>query len=178
MAVPLNSLFNVVYGNKFDLNKMIVLPRGAGAVNFVGRSSQRHGVTGSVKLVDGNPPFPKGSITVALGGSRLLASFVQLEPFYTAQNVAVLQPIAPMSMSEKLYICLCIEHNRFRYSAFGREANRTLRTLPVPARDEFPPWVSTFDIGVLKTDFSAPVKARSDVDLAPALRRTYKLSSL
>jgi hypothetical protein len=46
-----------------------------------------------------------------------------------------------MSLDIKLYYCLCIEANRFRYSTFGREANRTLRTLLVPDLASVPAWV-------------------------------------
>ena len=144
---PLNDLFEVSYGNKFDLNKLTPLHPRNGGVNFVGRSSQNHGVSGVVAPVPGVTPFEAGLITVALGGSKLLSSFVQESPFYTAQNVAVLRPLKAMSFQQKLYVCLAIRHNRFRYSAFGREANRTLRALVVPDVDEFPGWISNFDKG-------------------------------
>jgi len=39
-----------------------------------------------------------------------------------------------MSELEKLYYCLAIKANKFRYGAFGREANRTLKTLLVPEK--------------------------------------------
>jgi Type I restriction modification DNA specificity domain len=130
-------LFEVVYGNKLDLNKM---HRARGGVRFVGRSSRNHGVTAVVARIPGVTPFESGLITVALGGSKLLSSFVQEIPFYTAQNVAVLKPRLEMSFGEKLFMCLCIRHNRSRYSAFGREANRSLKDLLVPEPSEFPAW--------------------------------------
>lgn len=138
----LNELFEVTYGNKLDMNKMKPLPIARGGVAFVGRSSQNNGVTGAVAPIKGCPAYPAGLITVALGGSKLLASFVQERPFYTAQNVAVLRPLAPMTFAEKVFVCICIRHNRFRYSAFGREANRTLRELPIPDRADFPDWLA------------------------------------
>lgn len=140
---PLNELFEVTYGNKFDLNKMerIHHPCDGDGLNFVGRSSENHGVSARVRPIAGVAPFDAGLITVALGGTKLLASFVQLSPFYTAQNVAVLKPLGDLTFGEKLFTCLAIRHNRFRYSAFGREANRTLRTLLVPDPSEFPNWV-------------------------------------
>jgi hypothetical protein len=98
-------------------------------------------VTARVLPLDGLKPFDDGLITVALGGTKLLASFVQVHPFYTAQNVAVLKPLREMTFAEKLFVCLAIRHNRFRYSAFGREANRTLRSLLIPEPSEFPEWV-------------------------------------
>ena len=137
----LNEVFDVIYGNKLDLNKMTHCAVSDGGVNFVGRSSQNHGVSATVTPLPDVPPYKTGRITVALGGSKLLSSFVQEQPFYTAQNVAVLSPKEPMTFAEKLFTCLCIRHNRFRYSAFGREANRTLRSLPIPDKSQFPDWV-------------------------------------
>nr|WP_279184987.1 restriction endonuclease subunit S [Acetobacter syzygii] len=139
---PLNEIFAVTYGNKMDFNKLLRQPLGRGGINFVGRSSQNHGVSGSVAPVDAIRPYDAGLITVALGGSKLLSAFVQTGPFYTAQNVAVLSPREPMTFEQKLYMCLVIRHNRFRYSAFGREANRTLRDLLVPPLSAVPEWTA------------------------------------
>ncbi|HDR8932745.1 TPA: restriction endonuclease subunit S [Burkholderia vietnamiensis] len=140
--VELNKIFRCEYGNKFDLNKMTAARAYEGSVAFVGRSGKNNGVTAFVTEIDGVKPYKAGNITVALGGA-ILSSFVQPRRFYTGQNVAVLTPPADMPLSEKLYYCLCIEKNRHRYGAFGREANRTLRTLLLPDRGEVPAWVSS-----------------------------------
>lgn len=137
-----DQLFEVTYGNKFDYNKMTVASQKECGINFVGRSSRNHGVSGVVKKFKNIEPYDKGLITVSLGGSKLLSAFIQDAPFYTAQNVAVLRPLSEMSFQQKLYICLCIRHNRFRYSAFGREANRTLKSIAIPALSDFPDWLS------------------------------------
>ena len=141
MMPKLSDLFEVTYGNKLDFNKMTVIEDGEEGVNFVGRSSQNHGVTATVKVLKDIEPYEEGLITVALGGTKLLSSFIQEAPFYTAQNVAVLKPLIDMTFEEKLYYCICIRHNRFRYSAFGREANRTLKSLDIPAYEKIPEWV-------------------------------------
>lgn len=137
----LRTIFRVAHGSKLDLNKMVICgdadPHG---VVFVGRSAERNGVVARVRRLRLLEPYPAGLITVALGGSAL-ASFVQSDPFYTAQNIDVLTPLEPMSIDVRLYYCLCIEANRFRYSTFGREANRTLKTLMVPDRESVPAWV-------------------------------------
>jgi hypothetical protein len=99
----LNEIFDVAYGNKLDLNKMTLLPLIAGGVNFVGRSSKNLGVSATVAPLQDLLPYEAGGITVALGGSKLLCSFIQERPFYTAQNVAVLLPTCPMPFSEKLF---------------------------------------------------------------------------
>lgn len=135
-------IFDIEYGNKLDMNKMVAASRSAG-VAFVGRIgglNGKSGVAGFVQPLPGVEPYPAGSLTVALGGSRLLSTYVQQVPFYTAQNVAVLTPKRQtMSLNERLYYAMCIRANAFRYSAFGREANRTLSSLIVP--DEVPEWV-------------------------------------
>lgn len=141
-TVPLNRVFTISHGNKFDLNKMGKCATGPDAVAFVGRSAESNGLTSFVDTVIGVEPFSQGLITVALGGSAL-SSFVQPRPFYTGQNIDVLIPIDPdMSLDVKFFYCLCIEANRFRYSTFGREANRTLKTILVPSLESVPSWVT------------------------------------
>ena len=131
----------VSHGNKFDKNKMQPCLRSRDSIAFVGRSAEKNGVVAHVERLPFVEPYESGVITVALGGSSL-SSFVQPDPFYTAQNIDVLRPREEMSLETKLYYCLCIESNRFRYSTFGREANRTLKFLLLPDRDSVPEWVS------------------------------------
>lgn len=134
----LDEIFAISYGNKFDMNKMA---REGGDIAFVGRRGANQGVSGFVQRLPGVDPYPPLLLTVALGGA-VLASFVQQKPFYTAQNVAVLTPYdQDMPLLHRLYYATCIRHNAFRYLAFGREANRTLNTLQVPA--EPPDWLSS-----------------------------------
>ena len=81
-----------------------------------------------------------------MGGSYLLSSFVQKEDFYTAQNIKVLIPKQPLNDAQKKFYCYVIEHNRFRYTSHGREANKTLDDLLVPSLDSIPDWVNTSKI--------------------------------
>ena len=137
----ITKLFDIYHGNKFDLNKMTVLSSVGEGVSFVGRSASKNGVVAEVAVLSNVAPYSAGAITVALGGSAL-SSFVQPRPFYTAQNIDVLVPKFDMTLDMKLYYCLCIEANRFRYSTFGREANRTLRYLQLPDKMSTPEWVA------------------------------------
>ncbi|MGD0058566.1 MAG: restriction endonuclease subunit S [Verrucomicrobiia bacterium] len=137
----LHRLFDLKHGNKLDLNKMEQCPPATNAIAFVGRSGERNGIVAFVKKLDDLEPYDSGLITVALGGAAL-SSFVQPKPFYTAQNIDVLKPRAEMSLDVKLFYCLCIEANRFRYSTFGREANRTLKNLGLPKLECLPQWVN------------------------------------
>jgi len=124
------------------------------------------------------PPYAAGNITVSLGGSKLLSSFVQPDRFYTGQNVAVLSPKSPMTFVEKLYVCLSIRHNRFRYTAFGREANRTLRTLPVPTKDEFPEWLGDLDLSEMEGEYRSPQSVQAAPQLNVSNWRLFRLSHL
>lgn len=138
----LSDLFRVEYGNKFDMNKMTPTSNRLDGVAFVGRRgglTGKSGVVGYVSPYRNIEPYRAGLLTVALGGN-LLSTYVQQRPFYTAQNVAVLHPLDDaMSLQERLYYAMCIKANAFRYSAFGREANRTLAQLEMPACP--PSWV-------------------------------------
>lgn len=118
----LKQLYTVRMGNKFDMNKMTDYES---EVNFVSRISFNNGVVGKVDRVTGVSPFVPGLITVALGGSYLGSAFVQFEPFYTAQNVAVLQPkYKEMNLYVNLFITSLIRYEaRSKYCAFGRELN-------------------------------------------------------
>ena len=139
--VPLNSIFNIEYGNQFDLYKMDFQNQ---EINFVSRSSQNLGVVERVSKFMNKEPYPAGSITVTLGGTYLLSSFVQQEPFYTAQNIKILIPKKEMEFKEKLFYCMVIQLNRFRYTSHGREANITLDKLLVP--EKMPEELSKLDL--------------------------------
>ena len=167
----ISALFSVEYGNKFDMNKMEAQEKKTG-IAFVGRRgglTGSSGVSGYVARLPGVEPYPAGTITVALGGSRLLSSYVQQRPFYTAQNVAVLKPVdREMSLKQWLFYAMCIRHNAFRYTAFGREANRTLGTILLP--DEMPDWVDSVNV---PTHEGLAQKLSSAMPLRPLKRGSW-----
>lgn len=131
----LHKLFNIQMGNGFDKNK---LDEDTPEVNLVSRVSYNNGVDVKVGLVDGVTPFKTGLVTVALGGSYLGSCFVQEEPFYTAQNVAVMEAVSPsMTHAVKSFITGLVRFEcKTKYYAFGRELNTHIRrdfdvTLPI-----------------------------------------------
>lgn len=129
----LHRLFNITMGNGIDANKTTDFdPR----FNYVSRDSNGNGVVGVVDEIYGQVPFPAGAMSVALGGSFLGSCFIQNKPFYTAQNVAVLQEKEPISLHVKLFISSLIRNEcRVKYLAFGRELNSHIRrdfTLKLP----------------------------------------------
>ena len=134
--VSLSSLFYVQYGVNLELNAMTPDPDG---IAFVGRSERNNGITGRVKKLPNVTPLPAGTLTVAGGGS-VLATFVQMEPYYSGRDLYYLTPRVPMTLSQKVYYAVCIRANRYRYN-YGRQANRTLKDIEVPSMDSIPSWV-------------------------------------
>lgn len=123
----LHRLFDIRMGNKFDKNK---LDEDTPEVNLVSRVSYNNGVDVKVGYVEGVIPFPAGYVTVALGGSYLGSCFVQEEPFYTAQNVAVMKPrVSEMTRAVCTFISGLVRYEaKTKYYAFGRELNTYIKT--------------------------------------------------
>jgi Type I restriction modification DNA specificity domain. len=143
--MKIKEIFTLHQGNGFELYNME--ESFDSEVNFVSRTAQNNGVSSQVCKDDKIAPFPAGFITVALGGS-VLSSFVQLKQFYTAFHVMVLEPKKAMKFNEKLFYCMCIKANAYRYS-YGRQANKTLGDIELP--DIIPKWVYTTDIQPVST---------------------------
>lgn len=164
--VPLSSIFDIEYGSKIDSNKTIA---DADGINYVTRTSKNLGIKGKIRKLKDIPPLDPGLITVTLGGSYLLSAFVQPDKFYTAQNIKVLRPKTNMSFNEKVFYCLCIRSNRFKYSSHGREANKSLSELLVPARSEIPTWVYNVDTAhaVLRDEHTYPQSTNTKNSPAP-----------
>lgn len=154
-------LFDIQYGNGFELTYLQKDPHG---FNFVARGAKDNGISAVIRKVIGVNPFPAGSITVAVSGS-VMESFLQKKPFYTAYHVMVLNPREGVSMSDavKLYYCMCLRRNKYRYS-YGRQANETLKDLQIPVLEDVPEYVKYFSEKQFKQDLfdSVNLSALSD----------------
>ncbi len=142
--VPVSSIFEVRYGLNMELNALVL---DASGVNFVSRTARNNGVSARVRRQPGVEPLPAGLLTVAGGGS-VLETFVQPESFYSGRDLYYLVPPEDMSLEEKLYYCVVIRSNRYRFN-YGRQANRTLREIMVPARSTVPQWVHSSFVEVV-----------------------------
>lgn len=122
----LHKLFNAYMGNGIDANKTDSLEP---VYNYVSRISSNNGIVGYVDAIENEDPMPAGSLTLSLGGEYLGSAFVQNVPYYTAQNVAILEPDDNMSIWVKLFISTLIrKESRTLYQAFGRELNTHFKT--------------------------------------------------
>lgn len=133
----LHRIFNAGMGNGIDA---VVTTSNNPNYNYVSRDSNGNGVVGYIDEIEGETPFPAGSMSLALGGSFLGSCFVQNKPFYTAQNVAVLQEKVPMSDYTKLFLATLIRNEcKIKYQAFGRELNAHFRkdfTIKLPVKKQ------------------------------------------
>jgi len=143
--VKLSDLFEVAYGVNLELNRMDMDGEG---VNFVSRSGRNNGVVAKVKRLLDVEPIEAGMLTVAGGGS-VLETFVQPEPFYSGRDLYYLRPKIPMSLEQKLYYCMCVRANKYRYN-YGRQANRTLRDIRLPPLDAIPAWVLSTPFSLIR----------------------------
>lgn len=121
----LHKLFYAHMGHGIDANKT---DDSAPVYNYVSRSSGHNGVVNRVNAIEDIDPFPEGTITLALGGDCGTA-FIQNAEYYTAQNVAVLEPRINMSIWTKLFITTLIKkEGQTLYHPFGRELNKHYKT--------------------------------------------------
>lgn len=132
---------DVEMGNGFDFGKM--RPNGDGVL-FIGRTGVSNGCMGLVEEVESVEPYEAGLMTVALGGS-IGATFVQDDPFYTSQNVAVVRfPDGVDDNAKRFVAALVQKESSLNYKAFVKELNKHLRkdfTIKLPAtRAGDPDW--------------------------------------
>ncbi len=157
--VPLNSIFDIQYGNALDLTSLEICSEDSGdKVCYVSRTRENNGRSAIVKRIANITPFEAGLITVAGSGNSVLESFIQPFPFYTGYHVFILTAKTQLSENEKLFYCYCIRQNQYKYS-FGRQANKTLGKLLVPAT--VPKWVDglkSIDKPISKPILTKPLK--------------------
>ncbi len=133
--VCVREVFNVELGTDLELVRLV---RKTDGVNFVSRTARNNGVAARVAPVPGIAPAPGGTLSVAAGGS-VLETFPQFEPFYSGRDLFVLTPRRPMAAEPLMFYAACIRANQWRYS-YGRQANRTLKELLIPAPEAIPRW--------------------------------------
>lgn len=131
----LNELFDLHYGVNLELINLNVCDKNnKNYVNFVSRISKNNGVAALVEKLAGVQANPAGSISVSAGGS-VAEAFLQKEEYYSGRDVYYLQERTPMTDLQKLFYCMCIRANKYKYN-YGRQANRTLGDILVPDLNE------------------------------------------
>ena len=142
--IALEHIFDAQYGSNLELNSQKIVDEDDNAsVAFVSRTSQNNGIAARIKPVFGLDPLPAGTLSVAVSGS-VLETFFQPASYYSGRDVYCLTPKLNLNQNEKLYYCMCIRANAFRYN-YGRQANKTLKKIMLPNPKDIPNWVKKFD---------------------------------
>ncbi len=145
--VKVNEYFDLKYGVNLEFSNTEENSKG---IPFVARTEKNNGVVGKVKLIEGITPNPANTISVSCGGS-VMASFLQEEPYYSGFHILYLTPKIKLNKRELLYYCMCLKQNAWKYS-YGRQANKTLKNLEIPSKQEIPSWVYSLKINELKKE--------------------------
>ena len=149
--MKLHELFDIKYGVNLELNCCEQTDfNDKSGINFVARTSANNGVVARVLKIEGIEPQKAGTLSCAAGGS-VLSTFLQTEPYYSGRDLYVLTPKKEMSVREKLYWCMVIKANAYRYN-YGRQANRTLGNIDLP--DELPDWIRNVDINPIESSIT------------------------
>lgn len=170
--VELQEIFNLKYGNSLDLNKLEQVKKG---INFVSRTSKNNGVSAVVNSIENEITMPKNSISVSLGGS-VLEAFVQPYEYYTGYHIFCLteKEGIKLTIKEKLFYCVCIRANKYKYS-YGRQANRTLKSLLVPSITDIPKWVNQINLNKFEGMNNSISKKSKEL---PIVKNLVNLSNL
>jgi len=153
----LKDIATLTNGNKFDKNKM---SHDNPSINFVSRTGFNNGISDFVDKIDDVEPYPAGAITLALGGS-VGSTFVQPKPFYTGQNVGVIEF---ENKSDKMKQFVAIVLNKVcstQFSAFKNEINKHFKrdlSIPLPLKPSADP--SNYDQTDIDWDYMETVMSR------------------
>lgn len=144
----ISDLFSVKYGTNLELSSCEIVDNDdKNGINFVARTASNNGVVAKVAKIEGIEPQRAGTLSCAAGGS-VLSTFLQTEPYYSGRDLYVLSPKREMSTQEKLYWCMAIKANAYRFN-YGRQANKALPDIKIP--DKLPEWVQTTKINCIST---------------------------
>ena len=145
--VKVKDYFDLKYGVNLEFSNM---EEDSNGIPFVARTEKNNGVVGKVKLIEGITPNPANTISVSCGGS-VMASFLQKESYYSGRDLYYLIPKNKLNERELLYYCMCLKQNAWKYS-YGRQANKTLKYLEIPSKQEIPSWVYSLKVNELKNE--------------------------
>ncbi len=142
--VAVSDIFDMRYGNSLGLNTLDPChckhrPCSQHVIPFVSRTAKNNGISAYVAPVAGVALNPSHTLSVAMSGS-VLSTFYQGRAYYTGYHVACLAPKISLTTQQMLYYALCLSKNAYRYS-YGRQANKTLKSILIPDVESIPTWV-------------------------------------
>ena len=172
--IEVQKLFYIEYPSTLIFNQQI---KDRSGVPFVSSKGTNNGIVGRVRKNLNAKLYAKGSITVPLKGT-VLHAFVQVENFYCAHQIAVLCPKEGFRVSEvqKLFYALCIRENKYKYN-FGRQADRTFKSLLVPKIEDIPNFIDDVDVDCLSVG-DAPFSPDLNIGIDSREWKSFRLDEL
>lgn len=150
--VKVSDLFTVHYGSNLELNAIShceckKTPCARHPIPFVSRTGLNNGVSAYVSEQPNIKKNPAHTLSVA-GGGAVMSTFYQEQEYYSGRDLYYLAPKADLSKKQMVYYAICLKHNAYRFS-YGRQANKTLRDLLIPALHTIPDWVENTKISTI-----------------------------
>lgn len=136
--IKISDLFDVKYWVNLELNSLELDNKW---INFVSRTSKNNWVSAIVKNIYWLKTQKAWTISVATSWT-VLETFLQPKEYYSWRDLYFLTPKIELTEREKIFYCMVIKSNKYRYS-YWRQANTTLKDLLIPSKDEIPNWVYT-----------------------------------
>jgi restriction endonuclease S subunit len=140
----LDEIFDVWYGVNLELVNCEQIENG---IPFVSRQSVNNGISGYVKSID-ILPNPAHSLSIAGSGS-VLSTFYHDYEYYSGRDVYIAKPKQNLSKEQMLYYAYVIENNKYRFN-YGRQANKTLKSILIPDILEIPKFVNQISVSDYK----------------------------
>jgi len=134
----LSEIFDVWYGVNLEL---VNCEQAENGIPFVSRQATENGIAGYVTPID-IVPNPPHTLSIA-GSGNVLSTFYHDYEYYSGRDVYIAKPKQTMTQEQMLFYAYVIEANKYRYN-YGRQANKTLRNILVPAVDELPGYVNEY----------------------------------
>ena len=150
-TVKLSELFDIETGGN-----MLLQDEAKGEIPVVALGFKNNGIVEYIKENPKHKKYSSGCITVA-GWAGGLKAFVQDKNFYVKGRVKILTPKINLTFNEKMYYCLCLNANAYKF-AYGRKASSDrLSEILLPNKSEIPDWVYTteeLDLSEYKESFT------------------------
>lgn len=156
--MKIKDLFEELRGSDLELANIDDLHSVNATIPFVSRTEKNNGISAYIPQQGEKTKINPGhSLSVALGSSSVLETFYQESPYYSGRDIGILIPKVAMTKEVMMYYALCIKKNKIKYS-YGRQANRTLQDIEIPAMEDVPLWVSQICLGEVTVEDPKEVK--------------------
>ena len=164
-TVQIQDLFEVKGGSNITVSQLTELPF-TNSIPVVGASGVlEKTVVGYInKDKVSTKVFPQNTIYVSTNGALCCTAFLAPCEFTGNIDMVALIEKQPLTIKQKLYYCLCINANKYRFSYGRKPKGARFSTLEIPAPEEIPAWVETVE---LPQQYTGKAKSDEKVELPP-----------